>query len=87
MAIVDVVTWTVLVPMLTKHTPPDMAEFFKTQFYNFISYNQHGANAGLLFVDLMLGRLAFFPHMVGYAGLWSLIYVAWAGVWNRISGE
>ncbi|MEW5315637.1 MAG: hypothetical protein WDW38_007051 [Sanguina aurantia] len=86
-AIVDITTWTVLFPMLTKHTTPEMAAVFRSMFLNYVSYNQHGANAGLILVDMMLGRLAFFPHMVGYAGLWSLLFVAWANIWHGISGS
>lgn len=37
--IVDVITWTLLVPMLTSDPDQQLVAFWKSQFYNFTSYN------------------------------------------------
>ena len=39
MIIVDVLTWAVLVPMLTRGVTPEKAAWAHRMFYNFISYN------------------------------------------------
>lgn len=54
---------------------------------NFVSYNQHGFNAALLAADLALNRLPFVPHLIGYAGLWSLAFTLWAHAWRAWSGR
>lgn len=90
MLLVDVLTWTVLVPMLTSHPNPTVAAAHRAAFASYESLVQHGANAVFVYVDLALtaGGPPLEPHYLGWVSLWSGLYAAWAvyywtttGVW------
>ncbi|KAK9844666.1 hypothetical protein WJX74_005289 [Apatococcus lobatus] len=76
--IVDVLCWALLVPMLTSDPDQQLVAFWKSQFYNFTSYNMHAANAVFMLLELALNRIPFYPYMLGYVGLWSTIYGLWS---------
>lgn len=86
-AIVDLVTWTVLFPMLTTDTTPEKEAFYRAMFLNFASYNQHGFNAVLVAADLLMNRLPFDVYPVGWTGLWSLAYCGWAHFYHYLVGR
>mmetsp|Transcript_12290 Transcript_12290/g.29201 ORF Transcript_12290/g.29201 Transcript_12290/m.29201 type:complete len:304 (+) Transcript_12290:158-1069(+) len=85
--LVDVVTWTVLVPMLTTYnSDPKQGAHFYTVFHSFVSYNQHGVNLVFMLLDFALGAMPYFPHMLGYVQLLSVSYGVWASAYFVLSG-
>ncbi|KAK9812674.1 hypothetical protein WJX72_001650 [[Myrmecia] bisecta] len=76
--IVDILTWTVLWPMLRANPDPKTVQAFRFLLFNFISYSQHGINALLMLGELLLNNIPVVPYMLGYVGLWSSVYGGWA---------
>ena len=86
--LIDTVTWTALVPMLTTYNPDKEAvAHFTKVFYSFYSYNQHGANIAFMLVDLFLNNVPFFAHMLGYIQLLSCTFGIWANIYFLLYGE
>lgn len=85
--IVDVLTWTLLWPMLKANPDPVHVEFYTHQLFNFTSYNQHGFNFMLMLGEMFLNRIPFYPYLLGYVGMWTSLYGVWAFVNFSSSGK
>lgn len=85
--IVDVLTWSLLWPMLKANPDPKRVEFFANQLFNFTSYNQHGFNFVLVLGEMFLNSIPFFPYLLGYVGLWTSFYGIWAFINFSSSGK
>lgn len=73
----DVLTWTVLVPMLTADPAASAAHL--AAFTSYESLVQHGLNALLVYGDLALTAGApMEAHYLGWVSLWSGAFATWA---------
>ncbi|EIE19989.1 hypothetical protein COCSUDRAFT_67659 [Coccomyxa subellipsoidea C-169] len=75
---VDTLTWLVLVPMLRSNPDAAKVRWAEKMFFNFYSYNTHGANMAFILGELFLNSIPFVPYLMGYLG----IYVATFGLWS-----
>lgn len=86
--LIDTVTWSILVPMLTTYNKdPEQAVHFTEVFFSFISYNQHGANLAFILIELALNSTPFFAHMLGYVQVTSCVFGIWANVYFSLFGS
>jgi hypothetical protein len=85
--IVDVLTWTVLWPMLKQNPDPTKVARFQQELFNWVSYNQHGANAFLMVGETLLNAMPVHLYLMGYVGLWSCAYGVWAFVHHLVTGR
>ena len=76
--IVDVLTWTVLWPMLSRNPDPVAVAYFREQFLCWTSYNTHILNAVFMFGELFLNDIPFTPYLMGAVGFYSSAYALWA---------
>ncbi|KAK9822472.1 hypothetical protein WJX81_006311 [Elliptochloris bilobata] len=85
-AMVDVFTWGLLVPMLAANPDPVKVAHAHEMFYNFFSYNTHGANSLFAIGELLLNSIPFVPHLMGYVGFWTSAFGIWAFSVFRVTG-
>lgn len=87
-ALVDSVAWFVLYPAALRYQPDASTEIMPVALLlSFYSINQHGVNAGLLFLDLLLNAIPLRIHMFGYVGIWSLLFLGWANIYHASTGK
>ncbi|KDD74649.1 hypothetical protein H632_c1159p1 [Helicosporidium sp. ATCC 50920] len=75
--VVDVVTWTVLVPMLIHVADPIKRAFWRAEMLSFMSYNQHGLNAVLILGDAVLNVVPPNWRSFGFWSAWFITYALW----------
>ncbi|KAK9824146.1 hypothetical protein WJX72_008099 [[Myrmecia] bisecta] len=75
--VVDVLTWTVLWPIMRSHPDPTLVAAFRDIMFSFTSCSQHGINGLLMLAELLLNNITFMPYMMGYVSLWSSAYSVW----------
>lgn len=86
--IVVALTWGVLVPMLASPSQPaPVRADTRRLFFNFTSYVQHGANAGLALGELFLNAIPAHPYLMGVLGGYSSLYGLWAFAFFRATGR
>jgi hypothetical protein len=85
--IVVALTWAVLVPMLLASPDPAVRAHTRLMFFNFTSYAQHGANAGLALGELALNAVPAHPYLMGLLGAYSSLYGIWAFAFFRVTGR
>lgn len=86
--IVVTVTWGLLVPMLSAPSQPSSVRAdTRRLFFNFTSYVQHGANAGLALGELFLNAVPLHPYLMGALGAYSSLYGLWAFAFFRATGR
>jgi len=86
--LVVAMTWGVLVPMLSSPAqPPAVRADTRRLFFNFTSYVQHGANAGLALGELALNAIPLHPYLMGALGAYSSLYGLWAFAFFRATGR
>ncbi|KAK9902693.1 hypothetical protein WJX75_003028 [Coccomyxa subellipsoidea] len=82
---VDSLTWGVLVPMLRSNPDPTKVAWAEKMFFNFYSYNTHGANMAFILVELFLNSIPFVPYLMGYLGLYVATFGLWAFTYFRLT--
>jgi len=85
---IDVVTWTVLTPMLVNVPDPERALHWRTVMYSPISYMQHGGNAIIMFGEFLLNTIPnsdSWSH--GVVALWSILFGVWSLIFFSLTGQ
>lgn len=83
--VVDLVTWGLLWPMLSRSDDPKRYAFWREHFFNITSYHTHGLNFLFILVELALNKIPYEPYMLGWLGLYSSLYGLWAFSYYRIT--
>jgi hypothetical protein len=84
--IVDVLTWTVLWPMLRANPDPVKVNFWRLQMFNYTSYHMHGLNALFMLIEFALNDIPVYTYMLGWVGLWSSLFGVWAHAYHAHTG-
>lgn len=85
---IDVVTWTILTPMLVNVPDPERALHWRTVMYSPISYMQHGGNAIIMFGEFLLNTIPnsdSWSH--GVVALWSILFGIWSLIFFSFTGQ
>lgn len=85
---IDIITWTILVPMLMAQSDPERVAHWKNVMFSTISYMQHGGNAIIMFGEFMLNRI---PHADnwshGVVSLWNILFGLWSLLFFWMTGQ
>ncbi|BDA51438.1 hypothetical protein COCOBI_18-3160 [Coccomyxa sp. Obi] len=84
---VDSLTWLVLVPMLRSNPDPEKVRWAEKMFFNFYSYNTHGANMAFILAELFFSAIPFVPYLMGYLGFYVATFGIWAFAFFRLTGR
>jgi hypothetical protein len=85
--IVVALTWGLLVPMLLSSPDAGVRAHTRAMFFNWTSYAQHGANAGLALGELALNAIPLHSYLLGLLGAYSSLYGIWAFTFFRATGR
>ena len=85
---IDIITWTILVPMLMAQTDPERVAHWRNVMFSTISYMQHGGNAIIMFGEFLLNRI---PHSDnwshGVVSLWNILFALWSLFFFWMTGQ
>ncbi|KAK9798190.1 hypothetical protein WJX73_001724 [Symbiochloris irregularis] len=82
--VVDLITWTLLWPMLRRSPNPARVAFFQEQLFSWTSYNTHGLNLVFIYIEFLLNTIPFQPYLMGWMGMYSSAYGLWAFSYYKI---
>lgn len=85
--VVDLITWTVLVPMLMSSPDPAKVAFWKSRMFCFTSYMQHGVNAAMVLGEMLLSEMPGLFWHGGYLALWTSMYAVWSTIFYIWTGS
>lgn len=79
---IDIVTWTVLVPMLMASPDEDKVAHWRSFMFSFTSYMQHGGNAVMMLGEMLLNNIPNFDSWShGVVGLFNVLF----GIWSLVA--
>jgi hypothetical protein len=85
---IDIITWTILVPMLMAQSDPERVAHWRNVMFSTISYMQHGGNAIIMFGEFLLNRI---PHSDnwshGVVSLWNILFGLWSLFFFWMTGQ
>lgn len=79
--VIDSMTWLVLVPMLEARSLTTGDNSWRPLMYCLSSYMQHGANAGMIFGEMLLNKM---PALVIWGNAWISLWTSIFGVWSTL---
>lgn len=82
--VIDLITWTVLVPMLLEVEDAEKREHWLRVMYGFESYNQHGFNAVMMLGECVLNKAPPLFWTGGWVAIWNSLFGVWSAyfIWK-----
>ena len=85
---IDIITWTILVPALMKTPDLERRRHWENMMFSFISYAQHGLNAGIMGVEMLINNI---PHSEnwshGVVCMWNILFALWSLIFFFATGK
>jgi hypothetical protein len=79
--VIDSMTWLVLIPMLEAKSAVTGDDSWRPLMYCFSSYMQHGANAAMIFGEILLNKT---PALLIWGTAWISLWTSIFGVWSTL---
>ena len=85
---IDIITWGVLVPALMKTPDLERRKHWETVMFSFISYSQHGLNALIMGVEMLINNIPNSDNWAhGVVCMWNILFALWALFFFSMTGQ